>query len=122
MTSQKHNNHKLTQFWFGFALGSVAIGAGAFLFGTKKGRSIVKRLVEYSENLEENLISLGKEYGEEFGTKVFDIGKKIVENKSESSIEHNTTPLGGLLEKMKGYSGKKVFLKSTLISHDICDN
>ncbi len=67
MTSQNH--HKLTQFWFGFALGTVAIGAGAFLFGTKKGRSVLKNLMEYSENLEENLVSLGEEIGEGFGDK-----------------------------------------------------
>jgi len=48
-------NQRISNFWFGFSLGILFTSFFAFLFGTKKGRKILKNFLEYSENYEENL-------------------------------------------------------------------
>jgi hypothetical protein len=45
---------KVSNFWFGFSLGILFTAFFTFLFGTKKGRKILKNFLEYSENYEEN--------------------------------------------------------------------
>ncbi len=50
----QNNSNPPTGFWFGFALGTLAIGAGALLFGTKKGRKTVQQFLDFSQNFEEN--------------------------------------------------------------------
>lgn len=56
MTNQ--NERKLSNFWIGFSVGvASAVGFG-FLLGTKNGRDTVKKVLKFSENIEENLESL----------------------------------------------------------------
>mgnify|MGYP000552836190 CR=1 FL=1 len=45
---------KVSNFWFGFSLGILFSAFFAFLFGTKKGRKILKNFLQYSENYEES--------------------------------------------------------------------
>ena len=45
---------RVSNFWFGFSLGILFTAFFAFLFGTKKGRKILKNFLEYSENYEKN--------------------------------------------------------------------
>jgi hypothetical protein len=51
----KTNEHRISNFWVGFSLGIAGTVALAYLFGTKTGRSMVKKTLRFSEDLEENL-------------------------------------------------------------------
>jgi hypothetical protein len=51
-------NHRISNFWFGFGLGTIFTIFFMFLFGTKKGRKTLKNFLEFSENIEENLFEL----------------------------------------------------------------
>lgn len=55
------NNHKATNFWFGFSLGILACGTGMYLFGTKNGRKTLKNLLDLTEDLEGNLVDIIQE-------------------------------------------------------------
>jgi len=46
---------KVSNLWFGFVLGTLFTTFFLYLFGTKKGREVLKKFLEYSENLEEKL-------------------------------------------------------------------
>ena len=114
------NNHNTSPFWFGFALGTLTIGAGAFFFGTKKGRKMLHQMLEYTENLEENLLGLGDEFEQKYGDKLEKLGVHIkgkLGNKSNVPIPEQkpeNSSLGGVLEKVKGLGSKhkkKVFVK-----------
>ncbi|OGK14545.1 hypothetical protein A3C98_02095 [Candidatus Roizmanbacteria bacterium RIFCSPHIGHO2_02_FULL_37_15] len=89
MQSQNHN--KSSNLWLGFAFGALAATTVAFLFGTNKGRQILKKLLELSENLEENALAIVEEIEETF----VDKAKELHEVKQEKPI------LGTLLDKMK---------------------
>lgn len=58
------SNHSPSTFWFGFALGTMATGLSLYLFGTKKGRATLKKVMDMTENLEENAFSLFQELEE----------------------------------------------------------
>lgn len=47
------NNHKASNFWFGFSLGATAAVCVSYLLGTKKGRERLTKILELSENLPE---------------------------------------------------------------------
>lgn len=55
------NNHKATNFWFGFSLGILTCGTAGYLFGTKNGRKTLKNLLDLTENLEGNLTDIIQE-------------------------------------------------------------
>ena len=42
-----------TNFWFGFAIGSISAVAIAYLLATRQGRETLKKLISLSENLGE---------------------------------------------------------------------
>jgi len=114
------NNHNTSPFWFGFALGTLTIGAGAFFFGTKKGRKMLHQMLEYTENLEENLLVLGEEFEEKYGDKLEKLGVHIkgkIGSKASAPISEQkpeNSSLGGILEKVKGFRSKQkkqVFVK-----------
>ncbi len=43
-----------TNFWFGFAAGSLGATAATYLLGTKRGRETLKKCITMAERLEEN--------------------------------------------------------------------
>lgn len=94
------NPHPATGFWFGFALGTLSLGAGLMLFGTKKGRKTVQQLLEFTENFEENafvVLEQVQERAEEFAPLI----------KEEFLKPHVTPPksgIGGLLNRIKSFS------------------
>jgi hypothetical protein len=49
------NKEQPSNFWFGFALGTIAAVGSSYLLGTKNGRDLTKKLLDLTENLEENL-------------------------------------------------------------------
>ncbi|MDO8609420.1 MAG: hypothetical protein Q7R95_02645 [bacterium] len=110
---QNQNKHFINNFWFGFLLGAGATGAAAFFFGTKNGRKTLQKLLDLSENIEENLIYLAEEFGEEIKEKGIEITQEItktVPKKEESTLNQ-------LLRKMSSLSPqsqskiKKFFIK-----------
>lgn len=72
----------------GFAIGSLFVGAGVYLLGTKKGRQTLTKILEVTENLEENLTSIVAELEQE-------VKEKTNEFKKDKPDLHH------LLEKMK---------------------
>lgn len=88
------NKSSLTNFWFGFSLGAITLTIAGYLLGTKNGRILLKKILELSENLEENLLLLGEELEE-----------NILE-KSQADQTFKSTPkihstLRDVLEKIK---------------------
>ncbi|KKQ01604.1 MAG: hypothetical protein US11_C0006G0046 [Candidatus Roizmanbacteria bacterium GW2011_GWA2_36_23] len=108
---EKQNNHPVSNFWFGYLLGSITVGAGVFFFGTKKGRKTLSKLLELSENLEENIMTLLEELEENIEEK-----GQIVQAEAKK-IERNSPTISYLLDKMKLFSPhhekkvKKFFVK-----------
>jgi len=51
-------NQKVSNFWFGFSLGSLFTVFFIFLFGTNKGRGALKNFLDFSEDIEESLFNL----------------------------------------------------------------
>lgn len=82
------NEHKSANLWLGFALGSVTVGLLSYFFGTKKGRENLKKLIELTENLGENIEKIAEE-----------VEKLMIEKTHE---EMKDKPgIGNLLDKMK---------------------
>ncbi|OGH44586.1 MAG: hypothetical protein A3J14_00625 [Candidatus Levybacteria bacterium RIFCSPLOWO2_02_FULL_37_18] len=46
MSNNNHDNHNSNAFGNGFLLGAILGGVGVFLFGTKKGKRLLKTLTE----------------------------------------------------------------------------
>ncbi len=89
---EKKNEHQLSNFWFGFVFGGMSILTLAYFFGTKNGRRILKDLLYFSENLEENLEILLKKIKES-------------EKKNKEKKENHPTPLiTSLAEKIRNLS------------------
>jgi len=104
-------NNKKTNFWFGFTLGAGSIAVSAFLLGTKKGRQLLKKAIDFSENLEENLVLLGEELEEIIVEK----GQEIKEDLKKSHPKDKPT-FSNILTKIKTLTfsqqkGKKFFVK-----------
>lgn len=85
------NHSKNSNLWLGFAFGAIAATTIAFLLGTKKGRQILKKLLELSENLEENALAIAEEIEEA----IIEKADKLPESKQDKPV------LGTLLDKMK---------------------
>jgi hypothetical protein len=113
------NQNKLSTFWLGFILGAIATGAGAYFFGTKKGREMLKKILELSENLEENLLIIGEELEEELGETGKQIKETLMELPNKINQQDNKTSKGidSLLNKIsmlspnQKKSDKKFFIK-----------
>lgn len=71
------NPHKVSNFWFGFAVGASLTSAAAFLLGTKKGRKFLKQTLDLSEDLQENLLLLGEEFAENLADKREEVEKEL---------------------------------------------
>lgn len=95
----KNNDHNLTNFWFSFALGISGGILLSYLFGTKKGRKILKKLVEVGEDLEVKGIDFIYEIEKEFTTKS-DLTKDSSEIKPLSALNN-------IIDKIKSVSLQK---------------
>lgn len=85
------DQHKASNLWLGFAFGAIGASVLAFFLGTKKGRQTLKKILELTENLEENVLSVVEEIEEVF----IDKTQKLKVNTKEKPA------LGNILEKMK---------------------
>lgn len=88
---QGQNHNKNSNLWLGFAFGSIAATAAIFFLGTKKGRDTLKKLLELSENLEENALIIAEQIEEAISEKA----DKFSDKKQDKPV------LGNLLDKMK---------------------
>ncbi len=84
-------DHKISNLWLGFAFGAITTSVVAFLLGTKKGREILKKLLELTENLEENILIVAEEIEET----LIDKAEKLKTSAKEKPA------LGNILDKMK---------------------
>jgi len=85
------NHNKNSNIWLGFAFGAITATTLAFFLGTKKGRLMLKKILELSENLEDNALVIAEQIEEALIEKA----EKITDQKSDKPI------LGNVLEKMK---------------------
>lgn len=87
---KEHGNSK-SNLWLGFAFGAISATAIGFFLGTKKGRQILKKLLDLSENLEDNAMVLAEQ-----------IEEMILEKADKNTDQKQDKPLlGNILEKMK---------------------
>lgn len=89
-------NKPSSTFWFGFALGTSLTVGVAYLFGTKKGRATLQKLLDMSENLEENLMSIMEEIEERI---VDEETPQLEEIKPPQRESHSS--IHSLLDKIK---------------------
>lgn len=112
---EKQNSHRLSNLWFGFILGSGLTAVFAYFLGTKSGRKSLKKILELSENLEENLILIGEELEDNLINKKDNIIEELKEfTNPENETKHHT--LDNILSKIKSLAPdkektKKFFIK-----------
>lgn len=87
---KKQNESSLTNFWFLFALGTAAGVTVSFLFGTKKGRELLKTALENTENIEGKIAEL-----------IGDIEKNDASAKNEPVVQALHSGLDLLIDKLK---------------------
>jgi hypothetical protein len=62
---KNQNEQKITGFWLGFSAGIGSALVVGYFFGTKQGRSLLKKGIVFSENIEENISSMLSYFDEE---------------------------------------------------------
>jgi len=90
--SQKQNS--VGNFWFGFLLGIFLGVAGLFLFGTKKGRHLLKKTLESTEELENYLAEIMAEIEEKT-----EENRQKLENKLSTAESNNN--VNTVLQKIR---------------------
>jgi len=84
-------NNNFNSLWVGFAFGAVTASALVFLLGTKKGRDLLKKILDVTDNLQENALFIAEQIEEAF-----------IEKEKNPTIHKEAKPvLGNLLDKMK---------------------
>ncbi len=107
---KKHDNPTNTNFWFGFALGSITLTAAAYLIGTKNGRERLKQLLEYADSVQdvpEEFFVLLPAIREMLNKNEEKQKKESDENKDESVGSKLNKSLDSLLEKVKHTAEEK---------------
>ena len=90
---QTHSHHKNSNLWLGFAFGAISAATLTFFLGTKKGRQMLKKILDISENLEENALVIAEQIEEE----IMEKADKIADLKQGKPV------LGSILEKIKNF-------------------
>lgn len=83
------NQHRITNFWFGFSMGITLSVLASFFLGTKKGRVYLKKIIDIAENIDD--------YIADFSDKL-DNDVLPEESSEASSTLHN------VIEKIKSIS------------------
>jgi gas vesicle protein len=91
-SNQKH--YPENNFWFGFLMGGTLAAGGLFLFGTKKGRRLLKKILESVEELEESLPEIINEVEEKI-----EENKEKIENKIADVLPRQN--VDSVLQKIK---------------------
>ncbi len=99
-----NNNQKQkpeNNFWFGFLMGGVLGASGLFLFGTKKGRELLKKTLESTEELENSLADVFSELEEKIENNKEKIENKIVDVIPEGNINSVLQKIKSILPAKK---------------------
>ena len=105
--------HPNSNFWFGFAIGSITLTGLAFLMGTKKGREKLKQLVEYADTVQDmpeelfNLIPAVKDMLKSADNPDENIHKPTNNHKAQSVPEKISQSLESVIEKVRHSSEEK---------------
>lgn len=111
MKQQKNDHH--SKFWVGFAMGTFACGAFAMAMGTKKGRTMIKKTMDYMENLEDTPDHLNTltDIISSFTKLNSESAGKAQNNKEEAPKKadkvENATSITSIIEKMKSITSDK---------------
>ncbi len=119
MSQPKHDPH-YNRFWFGFAVGGAVCAAFAMAVGTKQGRKLVKKTVDYVEQIEDQPDQLNK-----LSDMIFSFidqaasgmpAAETTQKKAEEE-EKDLNTLSAVIDKMKNItsetkSDKKFFTKT----------
>jgi len=89
----KQNNEKAQTFWLGFSFGIASASTLIYFLGTKKGRKSLQHIIDFSENLEENLIKIIKNKD-----------KKILSEKKDNKIIPPIEKIGLIINEIKRIS------------------
>ncbi len=101
------NNSKTNSFWVAFALGTTLSAAFVYLFGTSKGRKLLKKILDSTEGLEEDLDLLLGDLTEEVAEKLKSQAEEPIDKAVEKIKAYETTGLHNLIEKIKTFSETK---------------
>ncbi len=106
----KNNTQHPTNFWFGFALGTVSALSLTYLLGTKKGRDVLKKTLESIENLDPHAIDLTalmERITTEIAGKTSTQGLPVGSSPASSS----TTDVGQVMNKIRSIAQPNKFVK-----------
>lgn len=112
---KNHDKHSHpTNFWFGFAAGTLGASAIAYFLGTKKGREALKKCIAMAENLEENSPDFMDQIRKILNTvtdrKPFEMLKEEVLVVEKKTIESIST-IENVLDKIKEISQPQKYVK-----------
>lgn len=95
----KNNAAHPTNFWFGFALGSVSATFLSYFVGTKKGRETTKKFLESLEHMDEE----PSHFFELFKNAITTLQKELPESHTQdSSAKHSEiSPIQSIIEKIR---------------------
>ncbi|MDO8497822.1 MAG: YtxH domain-containing protein [bacterium] len=92
-----------TNFWFGFALGSVSATFLSYFVGTKKGRETTKKFLESLEHMDEE----PSHFFEVFKKAIAQIQEELPESDTHTTTSHTATkdheisPIQSIIEKIR---------------------
>lgn len=109
------NKEQPSNFWFGFALGTIAAVGSPYLLGTKNGRDLTKKLLDLTENLEENLEFIKTELVKEMEKQPQTENPSLKPPEPHSHTEQKQKPLAEILNKINSltphlHSDQKKFI------------
>lgn len=87
----RDQSNKSSNLWLGFAFGAISTVTIAFFLGTKKGRQMLKKILELSEDLEDNALVIAQQLEEAL----------IEKAEKANNLKPDKPILGNVLEKMK---------------------
>lgn len=107
----KNNIQHPTNFWFGFALGTISALSCTYLLGTKKGRDVLKKILECVENLGPNTLDLSvlmERVTAEIGGKT---STSDLPNSSSAASSATTNDIGQVMNKIRSIAQPNKFVK-----------
>ena len=99
----KNNPTHPTNFWFGFALGSVSATFLSYFVGTKKGRETTKKFLESLEHMDEE----PSHFFEIFKKAIAQIQEELPESRTQDTLGHSSakhsevSPIQSIIEKIR---------------------
>jgi|GEM_PF-1176287 len=93
---RNQDNVRTGNFWVGFAAGMSVAAVAAYLFGTKQGRSMLLKSVNFSENIDHNLEKVLGELSR----------KQKTSKKSENASPTPFDGLGVLIDKIRAATNR----------------